>query len=172
MERILAWALAEVGLRRHRSRQRRREPRPCACRGQELSRQFRDTGGGSAAKGDRLTRIEDRLRETRQWLRVEESSQIAERWIGDLYQSANRFATLRFFRSHLNPPADAWLLNLYFLNDRTHKSSKRATTREKWEAELPRAEADLGLKGKPIAHSGRAFVDAGTYEELVAATGG
>jgi hypothetical protein len=27
-------------------------------------------------------------------------------------------------------------------------------------------------EGKPVAHSGRAFVDAGTYEELVAATGG
>lgn len=98
--------------------------------------------------------------------------ELANLWLGPLYQSANRFATLRFFRSFCDPPADAWLLNLYFVDDTTHTNDKLATSQEQWEKALPGAERDLGLDGKEVAHSGRAYLQAGTYNELVEATGG
>jgi hypothetical protein len=128
--------------------------------------------GRTRAEGDRLELIERRLRETREWLGVAETPALAKQWLGPLYQSGNRFATLRFFRSFCDPPGDAWLLNLYFVNDTTHTNKKLATSRQQWEEELPGAERSLGLEGKDVPHSGRAFLDAGTYEELVAATGG
>jgi hypothetical protein len=134
--------------------------------------EFRPTSGGTRAEGDRLELIERRLRETRKWLEVAETSDVARRWLGPLYQSANRFATLCFFRSFCDPPVDAWLLNLYFVNDTTHSNEKLATSQQQWENELPGAERDLGLEGKHVPHSGRAYAEAGTYDELLAATGG
>jgi hypothetical protein len=109
-----------------------------------------------------------RLRETREWLGVEESPQLGERWLGELYQSANRYAFLRFFRVVAEPRVAAWLLNLYFTDDVTH----RPTPRARWDKELPRAERDLGLSGIAVKHSGRALLPGGSYEELVAATDG
>lgn len=85
---------------------------------------------------------------------------------------ANRFATLYFFRSFCDPPVDAWLLNHYFVNDTTHSNEKLATSQPQWENDLPGAERDLGLEGKHVPHSGRAYAEAGTYDELLAATGG
>jgi hypothetical protein len=134
--------------------------------------EFRPKSGGTRAEGDRLKLIERRLRETREWLGVPETPELAKLWLGPLYQSANRFATLRFFGSFCDPPADTWLLNLYFVNDTTHTNKKLATSQEQWEKELPGAERDLGLEGKEVRHSGRAYVRGGTYDELVAATGG
>lgn len=134
--------------------------------------EFQPKSGGSAAKGDRLSDIHARLRETRAWLGVEESSDVVKQWEGPLYQSANRFATLRFFRDFLKPPVDAWLVNVYLVNDRTHTSRKLATSKQQWTDELSEAERALGLEGKEVPHSGRVFLEAGTYVELVAATGG
>ena len=132
--------------------------------------EFRASSGGTRAAGARLKLIERRLRETRTWLEVAETPELAELWLGPLYQSANRFATLCFFRSFCAPPVNAWLLNLYFVNDTTHTNNKLATSQEQWEHELPGAECALGLEGKRMPHSGRAYAQAGTYEELVAAT--
>jgi hypothetical protein len=145
---------------------------PVLVEGKSYPGEFRPTSGGTRAEGDRLRLIERRLRETRKWLGVAETPELATLWLGPLYQSANRFATLCFFRSSCDPPAEAWLLNLYFVNDTTHTNSRLATSQEQWENELPCVERDLGLEGKEVPHSGRAYVEAGTYEELVAATGG
>jgi hypothetical protein len=134
--------------------------------------EFRPKSGGTRAEGDRLALIERRLHETREWLAVAETPELTKLWLGPLYQSANRFAALRFFRSFCDPPADAWLLNLYFINDTTHINEKLATPQEQWEKELPGAEHDLGFAGLEVPHSGRAYVEGGTYDELVAATGG
>ncbi len=129
--------------------------------------EFRDTGGGTAAKGDRRELIERRLRETRFWLDIPETAERAETWLGELYQSANRFACLHWFHEVLIPEASAWQLNLYFVDDTTY----RPTPRAKWKEALPVAEADLGLKG-PVLHSGHAFLDGRPRQELVDATGG
>jgi hypothetical protein len=121
-------------------------------------RRLRRRGRASASRGQELSRAK--------------TSDVARRWLGPLYQSANRFATLRFFRSFCDPPVDAWLRNLYFVNDTTHSNEKLATSQQQWENELPGAERDLGLEGKHVPHSGRAYAEAGTYDELLAATGG
>ncbi len=134
--------------------------------------EFWPKSGGSKAGEDSIGRIHDRLRQTRKWLGVEESPDVVEQWEGRLYQSANRFATLRFFQEFVDPPVPAWLLNLYFLNDTTHTNPKLATSRAQWDEKLPKAEEVLGLGDKEVPHSGRAFLEAGTYEELVAVTGG
>jgi hypothetical protein len=78
------------------------------------------------------------------------------------YASSARFATPRL----------TWLLNLYFVNDTTHSNEKLATSQQQWENEWPGAERDLGLEGKHVPHSGRAYAEAGTYDELLAGTGG
>jgi hypothetical protein len=129
--------------------------------------EFRDTGGGTAAEGERLKRIRQRLQETRAWLDVPESPDRARIWLGELYQSANRFACLRFFRAVLQPEVPAWLLNIYFVNDPTY----RPTPRMDWEKALGVAESDLGL-ARSVAHSGRAFLEGRPRQELVDATGG
>ena len=129
--------------------------------------EFRDPGGGTAAEGDRRERIVVRLRETRSWLGVPQDPTLETTWLGELYQSANRFACLHWFRAVLAPETPAWLLNLYFIDDPTY----RATSRAAWERVLPVAEADLGLTG-PVLHSGRVFLDGCARRELVEATGG
>ena len=139
--------------------------------------EFRDVGGGTAAEDSRRDLIARRLAETRQWLGVDENVPVAERWLGDYYQSANRFATLRFFRAFTvnnwkEQPTDAWLVNVYFVDDQSHVDAKRATSRAVWDTKIAEAEEELGLAGKPVPHSGRVFLKAGNYEELVAATGG
>lgn len=102
--------------------------------------------------------IAERLAETRRWLGVDESH--ASAWIDELYQSANRFAHLYFFRSIAKQ--DAWLVNLYFMED-----PDRATTREEWEAALADAEQRLGLLGKAVPHSSRVFLKGQEPVELV-----
>lgn len=65
--------------------------------------EFRPNSGGTRAEGGRLKLIERRLRETRRWVGVAETPELAKLWLGPLYQSANRFATLCFFRSFCDP---------------------------------------------------------------------
>lgn len=129
--------------------------------------EFRDTRGGTAAGGDRRERIKCRLQETRAWLGVPESPELAATWLGELYQSANRFACLRWFRAVLQPEVPAWLLNIYFVDDPTYRS----TQRREWDKALGVAVAELGLAGT-VPHSGHVFLDGHPRQELVDATGG
>lgn len=146
---------------------------PVLVEAKSYPREFRDRRG-TRAGGDRRDLIAKRLAETRHWLGVEEIEELASRWLGEFFQSGNRFATLRFFRhyDHLKPLEPAWLVNIYFVDDQTHLTSKRATSRQAWDAAIMQAEEDLGLAGKDVEHSGRVFLDAGTYADLVKATGG
>jgi hypothetical protein len=132
--------------------------------------ELRPKSGRSMAGGERLTLIKQRLAETRAWLGVPERREVVKHWEGDLYQSANRYAVLRFFRDVVGIPA--WLLNVYFVDDATHTARSRATSKAAWKPVLRQAEADLGLDGIRVEHAGRAFLPAGRYDELVAATGG
>ena len=59
-------------------------------------------------------------------------------WTGPLYQSANRLAHLYFIRERLK--RQAWLVNLYFINDPIGPADNDA-----WSAELQRVKASLGL---------------------------
>jgi hypothetical protein len=66
--------------------------------------------------------IEASLRRTCEWLKVP----YGPTWTGSLYQSANRLAHLYFLREIAK--ADAWPVNIYFLDDRGYKP----TSRDEW----------------------------------------
>jgi hypothetical protein len=146
---------------------------PVLVEAKSYPQEFRDRRG-TRAGGDRRDLIAKRLAEARHWLGVEEIEELADRWLGEFFQSANRFATLRFFRhyDHLKPLESACLVNIYFVDDQTHLTPKSATSRQAWDAAIVQAEQDLGLAGTDVEHSGRVFLDAETYAELVKATGG
>lgn len=123
--------------------------------------EFRVTGGGTGAAGDRRERIKTRLSETRAWLGVVETPERAQTWLGELYQSANRLAYLRWFHAVLDPPVPVWLVNLYFVSDPTYRS----TVRSEWDDALRAAAADLGLAGS-VAHLEHAFLEGRDPAEL------
>jgi hypothetical protein len=62
-------------------------------------------------------------------------------WTGPLYQSANRLAHLYFIRERLK--RQAWLVNLYFINDPIGPADHVA-----WNAELQKVKDSLGLTSK------------------------
>lgn len=68
--------------------------------------------GCRASEQSRLL-IEQSLARTRAWLGVADAHSVT--WTGSLYQYANRLAHLYFFREIVH--IDAWLVNLYFMND-------------------------------------------------------
>jgi len=68
-------------------------------------------GSGCQASPKSRRKIEEALLLAKRWLGIKENID----WTGPLYQSANRFAHLYFFREIANVPA--WFVNIYFLND-------------------------------------------------------
>ena len=119
----------------------------------EMRSRFSGTHPGSRR------RILARLAETRAWLGVGETP--APAWRDRYYQSANRFAHLRWFTELVGERA--WLANVYFLDD-----PDKPTTRAAWEKALDDAERELGLSGVPVPNSGRVFLPAGERAELLA----
>ena len=111
---------------------------------------------------DSRRRILARLAETRAWLGIGEA--YAPAWQDRYYQSANRFAHLRFFTELLGERA--WLANVYFLDD-----PDKPTTRAAWKTALDDAERELGLAGVTVPNSGRIFLPAGERAELLAPHG-
>lgn len=88
---------------------------------------------------------------TKEWLQVDRavdwrgkfSFRIRGREVnGWLYQMANRMAHLYFFREVLG--IDAWLVNLCFIGDPRHP-----TSRADWETALASARANLGIGSVP-----------------------
>jgi hypothetical protein len=104
-------------------------------------------------------RITERLRETREWLGV--SEEYATAWLEVSYQAANRYAHLRWFLDVLNE--NAWLVNVYFVDD-----PDKPTSRTTWDTALDEPEKALGLAGVTVPNSGRVFLEAGTFAELLA----
>ena len=107
------------------------------------------------------TRIAGRLSDTRHWLGVSED--YAKPWLERSYQAANRFSHLSWLLDILGE--NAWLVNIYFIND-----PGQPTSREDWDTALEAAEGELGLEGVTVPNSGRVFLEAGEREELLATT--
>ena len=112
-------------------------------------------GGGCQASPRSRKKIETALRKTKNWLDVPEDID----WTGPLYQSANRFAHLHFFREEVGIPA--WLVNVYFLDD-----PDSPTTREEWRVALRQVKAELGLANIIVPHAAELFLEAGERREL------
>lgn len=105
--------------------------------------------GSDASPKSRKT-IEASLRRTSEWLKVP----YTPIWTGSLYQSANRLAHLYFLREVAK--IDAWLVNIYFLDDRGYKP----TSREEWTIALAKVKAELGIANVTVPYSGEVFLPA------------
>jgi len=112
-------------------------------------------GSGCQASPRSRKKIEAALRKTKAWLGVPEDID----WTGPLYQSANRFAHLYFFREEVGIPA--WLVNVYFLDD-----PDSPTTREEWRVALDQVKAELGLSNIVVPHAAELFLEARERREL------
>lgn len=93
--------------------------------------------GATSAKSMKL--IDAGLALTQEWLSVKRSNQ----WKSSLYQYANRLAHLHFFRQVARPAVNAWLVNLYFLDD-----PYRPTSQAQWDDFLPEIKWALDLPEK------------------------
>lgn len=80
--------------------------------------------------------IDEALNATKQYLQIKNNID----WSGKYYQYTNRLAHLYFFRV-LNG-VDAYLVNIYFLNDKEVKGPK---TKEEWEAAILVMKTCLGI---------------------------
>ena len=100
--------------------------------------------------------IEIALQKTKRWLGVAEDVD----WTGPLYQSANRFAHLYFFRQVVD--VQAWLVNAYFIND-----PHFPTTLENWHSALKQVKKELGLTGIRVPNTAELFLDAKDRGELL-----
>jgi hypothetical protein len=101
-------------------------------------------------------RIQRSLETTCGWLGASRGAA----WTVGFYQYANRLAQLYFLKEVLN--IDARLVNIYFLDDQTHKP----TSRSEWVAALTDLKTKLGLAG-PLADVLEIFMPAKTRDVLV-----
>lgn len=114
--------------------------------------------GAQASPGSR-SRIAEALAETRRWLGLSEDP---TGWLDPLrpdepghssvYQSANRLAHLYWLRERMR--VQAWLVNLLFVDDKTHWPTSRA----EWNAALPAVEQDLGLAAGAVPYVAHVFL--------------
>jgi len=109
---------------------------------------YNDKGSGASPGSRRI--IEASLQRTCEWLKVP----YGPIWTKRLYQSANRLAHLYFLREVVK--VDAWLVNIYFLNDRAYKP----TSRDEWTLALAKAQAELGVADVNVPYSGDVFLPA------------
>ena len=96
-----------------------------------------------------LAKIHAALAATKQWLGVP----LEADWLTDFYQLANRYAHLYFLTKVL--VHDAWLVNIYFLND-----PYKPTTREQWSTALSEVHSRLRLPTEPLPNVVDLFLDA------------
>jgi hypothetical protein len=108
-----------------------------------------DRRGAGASPASRKI-IEASLRRTSEWLKVP----YGPIWTGSLYQSANRLAHLYFLREIAK--ADAWLVNIYFLDDRGYKP----TSRDEWTPALAKVKAELEIANITVPYSSEVFLPA------------
>jgi len=113
-------------------------------------------GSGCQASPKSRSKIEEALLLTKRWLGVKEDID----WTGPLYQSANRFAHLYFFREIANVPA--WLVNTYFLND-PHSPTEYA----EWQRVLKEVKTELGISGFEVPFMADIFLEARDRIELI-----
>lgn len=119
------------------------------------AKSYPDEIRGIGCRASRASRpqIEKALAVTKQWLGVP----VSYDWMGPYYQSANRLAHLYFLREigHVC----AWLINLYFVDDR-----HSPTSREKWRQELAVVRTDMGLAHTNVPLTAELFLDAAGEE--------
>jgi hypothetical protein len=87
---------------------------------------------------------------TKDWLGVPRS---VDWTAGDLYQLANRYAHLYFFRQVLG--IEAWLANIFFLND-----PHSPTSIQEWQSAIRQAKQELGLFADEVPYAVEIFLDA------------
>lgn len=87
---------------------------------------------------------------TKDWLGVPRT---ADWTAGNLYQSANRYAHLYFFRQVVG--IEAWLVNTFFLNDPHSRTSI-----EQWQAAIRQAKQELCLPADGVPYTVDIFLDA------------
>jgi hypothetical protein len=103
---------------------------------------------GTGASPESRKVIEASLQRTCEWLKVP----YGPIWTKGLYQSVNRLAHLYFLREVAK--VDAWLVNVYFLDDRGYKP----TSRDEWRCALVKLKEELGIANVP--YSGDVFLQA------------
>jgi len=113
-------------------------------------------GGGSKAGKESRQKIAAALEWTQERLGAPRD---AERWLGPLYQTANRLAHLCWLREQ---GVEAWFVHLLFLDDRSYTPASRAD----WGDGLRRMEQDFGLELSTLEWVGHAFLPALAAEEL------
>jgi hypothetical protein len=115
-------------------------------------------GSGCTAKADRSKQlIRSSLEQTQAWLGLPVG---ADRWLGRLYQSANRLAHLYFLREVVG--IEAWLVHACFIDDTDHVP----IAEDAWRRGLEEADRELGLaESSPFA--GAVFPAAQPRSELV-----
>ncbi len=72
---------------------------------------------------------------------------------GNLYQSANRYAHLYFFRQVIG--TEAWLANIFFLND-----PHSPTSTHEWQSAIHQAKQELRLSADEVPYAVDVFLDA------------
>lgn len=105
---------------------------------------------GCRADGPSLETIRDALEATKTWLGARTEAD----WMGSLYQSANRYAHLFFLRQTC--AVNAYLLNVYFLGDRT---IPEPASQVEWDSAIAGVKAQLGIK-YAVPYSSSAFLEA------------
>jgi hypothetical protein len=106
-----------------------------------------------AESQDSVEKISIALAETKRWLGVPESTD----WTSRYYQFANRLAFLYFLRSR---QIQAWLVNVYFLNDPHFKNPPAPQKVSEWEGAIEKVNDALGLTRKNVSYLGKLFLDA------------
>jgi hypothetical protein len=106
-------------------------------------------GDGCGARSPKSKHtIQTALAATKAWLGVASDAD----WMGRLYQSANRYASLYFLR---DAGIQAFLVNVYFIDD------PRTPTNEKdWDVAIEHVNRELGLVSE-VPHSASVFLAAG-----------
>jgi hypothetical protein len=101
-----------------------------------------------------MKKIEEALAEAKRWLRIPNPDSYD--WTKPFYQAANRYAHLYFLRSR---GIQAWLLNMYFLNDPHFKDSAPRAAGE-WQGPIHEVEEALGLTGMDVPYTAKLFLEA------------
>lgn len=113
-------------------------------------------GGGCKATEPSRSQIGAAITRTQRGLGADEDP---ERWMGRLYQTANRLAHLYWLREVAG--VRAWLVHLLFVDD-----PHGPTSGEQWIAAMKAANSELGLGGIAVPHVGHVLLDARERAEL------
>jgi hypothetical protein len=102
---------------------------------------------GSKTSQEKIRRA---FESTKEWLGVPKATDWTS---GNLYQLANRYAHLYFFRKVLE--IEAWLVNIFFLND-PHSQ----TSIQQWQLAIHQAKQELCLPEDEVPYAVDIFLDA------------